>query len=106
MLFDLESDPNEQKNLCGDPEFSEIERRMHDTVLEGWCPDALNERVLRSQASRQLLWSLVKNEKRDNWSFEFRHGDKSRYVRGGGDAEGTNAVKGARVSLLRAGRSG
>ncbi|WP_171020392.1 choline-sulfatase [Cupriavidus sp. 2SB] len=94
MLFDLEVDPNEQKNLCGDPAYADVERRMHDTVLEGWCPDALNERVLRSQASRQLLWSLVKNEKRDNWSFEFRHGDKSRYVRGGGDAEGTNAVKG------------
>lgn len=94
MMFDLAKDPNERNNLIGNPDYADTERHMRDAVLAGWNPEALNARILRSQANRQLLWNVVKNEKHDNWSFEFRHGDKQRYVRGGGDAEGTNAVKG------------
>lgn len=94
MLFDLDADPLEHHNLCGQPSAAAAERRLLALVLEGWNPEAINERVLASQANRQLIWSVLRKDVRDNWSSEVRHGDKARFVRGGGDKEGTNAVKG------------
>jgi choline-sulfatase len=64
-------------------------------VLERWDPEAITDRVLASQANRALIWGVSRADSvRDNWSYEFRKGDKQRWVRGGGDQEGTNAVKG------------
>lgn len=94
MLFDLRADPQERHNLCGQPQVADVEKRLRELALDGWNPVAMNERILESQAGRQLIWSTVKSAPRDNWSYEVRHGDKHRFVRGGGDAEGTNAVKG------------
>jgi choline-sulfatase len=94
MLFDLEADPLEHRNVAGQPQVAAIEQRLKSIALDGWDPDAMNVRILQSQAQRQLIWDVVKRDKHDNWSYEFRKNDKHRYVRGGGDAEGTNAVKG------------
>lgn len=95
MLFDLDKDPLEHENLSGRPESAEIEQRLHAALLSDWNPDAINERILESQAERDLIWSVMKTtSQRDNWSYEVRKADKLRYVRGGGDQEGTVAVKG------------
>ena len=95
MLFDLEKDPLEHDNLSGQEQWREVESRLHAALLEDWNPEEINQRILESQAGRELIWSVMKgNSKRDNWSYEVRRGDKQRYVRGGGDAEGTVAVKG------------
>jgi choline-sulfatase len=94
MLFDLEADPLEHRNLAGRPQVAAIEQRLKSIALDGWDPEAMNARILQSQAQRQLIWDVVKRDKRDNWSYEVSRNDKHRYVRGGGDAEGTASVKG------------
>lgn len=95
MLFDLARDPLEVDNLCGRPESAALEGELRAALLSGWDPEAVNRQVLDSQAARQLIWAVTGSaSKRDNWSYEVRRGDKQRYVRGGGDAEGTVAVKG------------
>jgi choline-sulfatase len=95
MLFDLSKDPLEHVNLSGQRGTADIERRLRAALLGDWDPDAMNCRILESQAGREMIWSVTKgNSRRDNWSHEVRKGDKQRYVRGGGDAEGTVAVKG------------
>lgn len=95
LLFDLASDPTELGNLAGDVSVAEIEKRLLAAVLDGWNPEAMTDRILESQARRQLIWGVSKLDAvRDNWSYEARKGDKQRWVRGGGDREGTNAVKG------------
>ncbi|RCW63193.1 choline-sulfatase [Pseudorhodoferax soli] len=95
MLFDLEADPTETKNLAGMPAVATIEQRLHALTMDKWDPDAMTHRILESQASRALIWNVSKADSiRDNWSAEVRKGDKQRWVRGGGDQEGTNAVKG------------
>lgn len=95
MLFDLSADPLERRNLSGQPETAEVERRLHAALLSDWDPEAMNRRILGSQAERELIWSVTRNKsQRDNWSYEVRKADKMRYVRGGGDQEGTVAVKG------------
>lgn len=95
MLFDLANDPLEHTNLSGQPETAEIEQHLRAALLSDWDPESINQRVLQSQAERELIWTVSKgNSQRDNWSHEVRRGDKLRYVRGGGDREGTVAVKG------------
>lgn len=95
MLFDLSRDPLERDNLMGRAEVAEVEERLRVSLLSDWNPEAINRRILESQAGRETIWSVMRDaSKRDNWSYEVRKGDKERYVRGGGDAEGTVAVKG------------
>lgn len=95
MMFDLSSDPQERTNLSGKQEFQEIEEKLHTKLMDGWDPVGMQDRILDSQASRKLIWEVVRGEQfRDNWSYEVRKGDKTRWIRGGGDKEGTNAVKG------------
>jgi choline-sulfatase len=95
MLFDLKADPLEHRNLAGRPQVAEIEKRLRAVALDGWNPEAMHARILESQAARQLIWSVVrKDAHRENWSYEKRLDDKHRFVRGGGDAEGTTRVKG------------
>jgi choline-sulfatase len=94
LLYDLAADPQERRNLAGQKQVAAIEQKLHAAVLDGWDPEATNARVLDSQAGRQLIWATTRNAKGDNWSAEVRKGDQQRYVRGGGDNEGTNATKG------------
>lgn len=95
LLFDLASDPTEMNNLAGRSTVAGIEQRLLASLLAGWDPQAMTDRILASQAARQVIWGVSKADAvRDNWSYEFRRGDKQRWVRGGGDQEGTNAVKG------------
>lgn len=94
LLFDLEADPQERHNLAGQAQVAAIEKTLRAAVLDGWDPAAMNARILESQANRQLIWATTRNAKGDNWSAEVRKGDRQRYVRGGGDNEGTNATKG------------
>lgn len=94
LLFDLEADPTEVNNLGGRGEFAQIEADLLKKLLRNWVPHDVHKRVLESQAMRHVIAGSTKNDvKRDNWSYEFRNGDKDRYVRGSG-ASGTNAVKG------------
>ena len=94
LLFDLAADPLENRNLAGKPEVAGVEASLKAGVLENWDPYRIHERVLESQAIRRVINEATGSDpQRDNWSYEFRRGDRDRYVRGGG-ATGTNAVKG------------
>ena len=42
-MFDLDNDPGEWNNLCGDPAHAEIEAELRSQVLETFDPDAIEE---------------------------------------------------------------
>lgn len=95
QLYDLASDPQELRNRSGDPAFHDAESRLKQLLLADWDPEQLNRRVLRSQAERQLIHAVTSGgAKTHNWSWMARADDDRRYVRSGGDAEGTVATKG------------
>ena len=95
LLFDLSSDPRELRNLSGTAAYAQREAQLKERLLADWDPEAVNALVLRSQAERRLIYETAgKSGARDNWSYVVRPDDKRRFVRGGGDAEGTVAVKG------------
>ncbi|NPC59115.1 choline-sulfatase [Caenimonas soli] len=93
QLYDLSTDPLELENLSGDPGCALGEARLLRLLLSNWDPESINERVLRSQRERELIYSVT-SRAQNNWSWMWRPDDDRRYVRSGGDAEGTVATKG------------
>lgn len=94
LLYDLDTDPLETINLTGRSALATIEQRLLANLLEDWDPIEIHSRVLQSQRMRRVIVEAVAGQvDRDNWSYEFRMGDKDRYVRGSGST-GTSAVKG------------
>ena len=95
QLFDLSSDPLEMQNLAGNADYAQEEQRLHDLLMDGWDPEALNTQILQSQRERKLIYSVTSSSKNPpDWNWKVRPADSHRYVRSGGDAEGTIATKG------------
>lgn len=95
QLFDLDVDPKELVNLGGNPAHAKTEERLMHHVLTNWDPERINEQILRSQSDRKLIHAVTsEGAKSHNWSWMVRSDDDRRYVRSGGDAEGTVATKG------------
>lgn len=95
QLFDLARDPLELRNISGEAAYRVEEARLKARLLQGWDPEAVNARILCSQAERRLVYETSgRPGHRNNWSHIVRPDDNRRFVRGAGDAEGTVAVKG------------
>jgi choline-sulfatase len=54
QLIDLEADPGEWNNLCGDPACAEVEIELRTHILETFDPDAV-ERELQASLERRAL---------------------------------------------------
>ena len=94
QLFDLAADPLELRNVSGEARYAADEARLAKRILEGWDPDDIHARVLRSQSERRLVYEASgRPGERNNWSHKVRPDDDRRFVRGGGDVEGTVAAK-------------
>ena len=95
QLFDLDADPLELANVSGDATYSAREQALRARLLQDWDPERLNASILESQGARRLIYEAMgKPGARNNWSYVVRPDDTRRFVRGGGDAEGTATVKG------------
>jgi len=93
QLYDLAADPLELDNLSGAATHAAAEARLLQALLARWDPAQVNERVLRSQRERELIYAVTSRTEH-NWSYMWRPDDDRRYVRSGGDREGTVATKG------------
>jgi len=101
MLFNLETDPQELKNLSGLSEFESVEKRLHELVLEGWDPAYVHKQILDSQRRRLFLLDVGnKTGKSYNWDFQAHGDDTQRYIRGGGNAGPTSVKAKARFPFV------
>ena len=79
MMFDTRADALERENLCGRADLAELERSMLRGVLEGWDPDEIAAKCIRSQKERLFIQSATDGD--PNWAFRFRQDDGARFVR-------------------------
>ena len=54
-LFDMEADPNEFRNLAGDPAYAQVAGELQERLLSRWNPEQLEQQVLQSQRERLLI---------------------------------------------------
>ncbi|MGH2353640.1 MAG: sulfatase-like hydrolase/transferase [Chloroflexota bacterium] len=54
-LYDLADDPQEFRNLAGDPAYAAVESALRRRVLAGWDPDEMERTVRQSQRARQAI---------------------------------------------------
>jgi choline-sulfatase len=81
QLFDLQSDPDEMRNLAGRAEFSQIESALRNEVLCRFDPDAIAADVRRSQAERILMQKAMNCGRRTTWDHQPFSDAGSMYVR-------------------------
>lgn len=88
LLFDMVVDPDELRDLSGDPAYGDTLAELEGIALDGWDPDALAAKVMASQQARKLIASAPGEAPK--WDFLARMNDDHRYVR----VEGVDATKG------------
>ena len=55
QLFNLEDDPGEWHDLGDDPAHSEVQRELHERVLEGWSAGRMEEALARRGRGHKVL---------------------------------------------------
>jgi choline-sulfatase len=87
QLFDLQADPQELRNLAGDPSAAIVEAQLRDALLAGWDGDAVLRDVLASQRRRLYLKeAAARSGVVPDWNFQASRDDSRRFVRATGAA--------------------
>ena len=81
ILFDLESDPNELRNLCKEPEFASLAQELESEIITRFNPVAVKSSVLASQKRRLFLHSTLLKGSYTSWDYQVRKDASKQYVR-------------------------
>jgi len=63
ILFDLEADPGEFKDLGSDPPHAAVREELRAALLSHWDPVALERRVRQEQKERILIRAATRGER-------------------------------------------
>ncbi|WP_156759604.1 choline-sulfatase [Microbacterium karelineae] len=80
QLFDLEADPDELRSRADDPEYAEVVAQLRAALDARYDLDRLEQRVLASQARRQVVADALTRGRAQHWDHE--PPPEQRYVRG------------------------
>ena len=81
LLYDVEADPLERNNLAEDPDHAELSAGFAAEVSQRWDSNAIRERVLASQRTRQLLHAAMATGDRVSWDYAPARDAANEYVR-------------------------
>jgi choline-sulfatase len=81
MLFDLESDPTETRNLCIESAHRTLASKMEEEIRARCNPPALKEQVLASQRRRLFLHKCLTRGVHSPWDYQARKDASRQYVR-------------------------
>ncbi|HCE43215.1 MAG TPA: choline-sulfatase [Lentisphaeria bacterium] len=70
LLFDLEADPLEKKNLHGVRKFAKLADELEKEVLEDWNPEIVHSEVLRSQQERGIINKALQTGRNFSWDWK------------------------------------
>ena len=91
LLFDIEADPDELKNLADDDAYADVLADMHDELLRIWDPEQYRRDALASQKRQSFIQGVLAKTTPNPWDFQPFTSAKDQYVRGGAN---TTSVKG------------
>lgn len=81
LLFDLESDPQELKNLAADPAYADTLASMTKTAVERWDLKRFDAAVRESQARRLVVYEALRNGAYYPWDYQPLQRASERYMR-------------------------
>jgi len=102
MLFDLESDPRELRNLCTESASADIRKKMESAILAQWNPTELKEQILASQSRRLFLHRALARGRHTPWDFQPVRDASKIYVRSMNTTSTTATKAKARLPYVEA----
>ncbi len=81
MMFDLQRDPAELRNLCQEPAFAAVAQRFVEEIEQRFNPAQIKQQVLASQRRRLFLHATLTQGAYTPWDFQVRKDASKQYVR-------------------------
>lgn len=81
LLFDLESDPDELRNLADRAELAEIVQQFADEIHDRWDSERIRQDVVASQRQRRTVHAASELGKRTSWDYNPPRDASEEYVR-------------------------
>ena len=69
QLYDLGSDPYEQSNLIGNPDYADAQQQLADLVASEWDIETLKQDIILSQRRRLFLRDALAKGEPTDWDF-------------------------------------
>jgi choline-sulfatase len=85
LLFDLEQDPHELRNLAFDPACADVLQQLRGYIEQRWDFERLTVDILESQRRRNLIMRAVSLGRTPAWDFQPFEDATRMYYRGGGN---------------------
>jgi choline-sulfatase len=81
LLFDMEADPDETRNLAEDPAYAQIAQEMRDRLLAGWNGQAMERAVMENQQTRLIIRDAMAKGRLTSWDYQPVFDGSKQYVR-------------------------
>ncbi len=81
MMFDLQSDPHELRNLCKETEFAVLALQMVSEIETRFAPSKVKSEILASQRRRLFLHTTLLTGQQTHWDYQVHKDAAKQYVR-------------------------
>lgn len=100
MMFDLEGDPNELRNIAQDPAHGARAEAMKKEIVERCRPQQVREQVLASQRRRLFVQRALARGRPAPWDFQVIQDASRQYVRSMNNPDTTATKSKARLPYV------
>ncbi len=81
LLFDLQEDPAELRNVAGDPAYRQVAQTFRQETAERWDSEKVRRDVLAKQKQRHAIYSALQRGKTSSWDYQPDRDASQEYVR-------------------------